>query len=74
MGDLTLIVTPPADAPIGEYKLSGNHRSEEKVLGKLEMLFNPWCPGRFVIGVSIQSVAVVGEVGLWVREHSGLWL
>ena len=47
-GVLTLSITPSADSPIGEYKLSGEHRGEEKVLASLVVLFNPWCPGKFV--------------------------
>ncbi|XP_072239324.1 protein-glutamine gamma-glutamyltransferase E-like [Leuresthes tenuis] len=43
-GILTLSITPSADSPIGEYKLSGKHRGEEKVLASLVVLFNPWCP------------------------------
>ncbi|KAM6927854.1 protein-glutamine gamma-glutamyltransferase 5 [Xenentodon cancila] len=48
MGILTLTITPPADAPIGEYKLSMKHKNEEKMLAKLTVLFNPWCPDDWV--------------------------
>lgn len=47
-GVVKLSVTPPADAPIGEYSLTAEHRDESHLLGKLVLLFNPWCPGRFV--------------------------
>ncbi|XP_049445564.1 protein-glutamine gamma-glutamyltransferase E [Epinephelus fuscoguttatus] len=42
-GKLVLIITPPADAPIGEYTIMGYHRDEEKLLAKPVVLFNPWC-------------------------------
>ncbi|XP_071329119.1 protein-glutamine gamma-glutamyltransferase E [Trachinotus anak] len=45
---LTLIITPPADTPIGEYKLSVKHRDEEILLATLVVLFNPWCPDDWV--------------------------
>lgn len=45
LGILKLTITPPADAPIGEYSLSVTHRDEEKSLPPLVLLFNPWCPG-----------------------------
>lgn len=45
-GVVGLLVTPPADAPIGEYALTVEHRGESATLGKLVLLFNPWCPGR----------------------------
>lgn len=45
LGILKLTITPPADAPIGEYILSVTHREEEKSLAQLVLLFNPWCPG-----------------------------
>ncbi|XP_051804449.1 protein-glutamine gamma-glutamyltransferase E-like [Acanthochromis polyacanthus] len=40
---VALSVTPPADAPVGEYELFGKLQDEEKSLGKLVVLFNPWC-------------------------------
>ncbi|XP_051804447.1 protein-glutamine gamma-glutamyltransferase 6-like [Acanthochromis polyacanthus] len=40
---VALSVTPPADAPVGEYELFGKLQAEEKSLGKLVVLFNPWC-------------------------------
>ncbi|XP_023131794.2 protein-glutamine gamma-glutamyltransferase E-like isoform X2 [Amphiprion ocellaris] len=40
---VALSVTPPADAPVGEYELFGKLQEEEKSLGKLVVLFNPWC-------------------------------
>ncbi|XP_061584210.1 protein-glutamine gamma-glutamyltransferase E [Cololabis saira] len=47
-GLLTLTVTPPADAPIGEYRLSMKYKEEEEMLEKLTVLFNPWCPDDWV--------------------------
>lgn len=49
LGILNLKVTPPADAPIGEYILCVKYRGEETVLAMLVMLFNPWCPGRLIL-------------------------
>lgn len=45
-GLLVLNVTPPADAPIGEFKLFGIHGDETKLLAGLVVLYNPWCSGR----------------------------
>uniref|UniRef100_A0A3P9QFK6 Protein-glutamine gamma-glutamyltransferase 2 n=1 Tax=Poecilia reticulata TaxID=8081 RepID=A0A3P9QFK6_POERE len=41
-GVLVLIVSPPADAPIGEYTLSASFKDKEKVLANFSVLFNPW--------------------------------
>uniref|UniRef100_UPI0037E7B21E protein-glutamine gamma-glutamyltransferase E-like n=1 Tax=Semicossyphus pulcher TaxID=241346 RepID=UPI0037E7B21E len=43
-GNLILTFTPPADAPIGWYKMVASYKHEEMLLAKLTMLFNPWCP------------------------------
>lgn len=48
-GVVQLAVTPPANAPIGEYALTAEYREESLQLGKLMLLFNPWCPGRFLV-------------------------
>ncbi|KAM3620796.1 uncharacterized protein V6R79_002047 [Siganus canaliculatus] len=45
---VTLLMTPPADAPIGRYAVSVKHREEEGVLFTLVVLFNPWCPEDWV--------------------------
>lgn len=45
-GVVPLAVTPPADAPVGEYSLTAAFREESCLLGRLTLLFNPWCPGR----------------------------
>ncbi|XP_042366038.1 protein-glutamine gamma-glutamyltransferase E-like [Plectropomus leopardus] len=42
-GELTLIITPPADAPVGKYTLTVSYRDEEIELTKLALLFNAWC-------------------------------
>ncbi|MEQ2297389.1 hypothetical protein AMECASPLE_034323, partial [Ameca splendens] len=44
-GILTLTITPPADSPVGEYKMSATLGEEERELANLSVLFNPWCPG-----------------------------
>uniref|UniRef100_A0A674MLG2 Protein-glutamine gamma-glutamyltransferase 2 n=1 Tax=Takifugu rubripes TaxID=31033 RepID=A0A674MLG2_TAKRU len=43
-GVVQLMVTPPADAPVGAYSLTAEHRGESAPLGRLVLLFNPWCP------------------------------
>ncbi|KAM7401597.1 hypothetical protein PAMP_016902 [Pampus punctatissimus] len=48
LGNLTLIIIPPADAPIGDYRLSVKHRHKEALLATLTVLFNPWCPDDWV--------------------------
>ncbi|XP_029548828.1 protein-glutamine gamma-glutamyltransferase 2-like [Salmo trutta] len=45
-GSITLDITSPADAPVGEYRLSVKTSATASVgssLGKLLLLFNPWC-------------------------------
>lgn len=44
-GRVCLIITPPADAPIGQYTLQAKYNHEESVLAGLVLLFNTWCPG-----------------------------
>ncbi|XP_027859862.1 protein-glutamine gamma-glutamyltransferase E-like [Xiphophorus couchianus] len=41
-GVLVLIISPPADAPIGEYTLSASLKNKEKILANFSVLFNPW--------------------------------
>lgn len=48
-GVVQLMVTPPADAPVGAYSLTAEHRGESAPLGRLVLLFNPWCPGRSLV-------------------------
>ncbi|XP_053171596.1 protein-glutamine gamma-glutamyltransferase 5-like [Scomber japonicus] len=48
MGSLTLSITPPADAPIGEYRLTVKHKDDEALLATPAVLFNPWCPDDWV--------------------------
>uniref|UniRef100_A0A8C7CIW8 Protein-glutamine gamma-glutamyltransferase 2 n=1 Tax=Oncorhynchus kisutch TaxID=8019 RepID=A0A8C7CIW8_ONCKI len=46
VGSITLDITSPADAPVGEYSLSVKTSATASVgssLGKLLLLFNPWC-------------------------------
>ncbi|KAM6979623.1 protein-glutamine gamma-glutamyltransferase E [Aplochiton taeniatus] len=42
-GNITLTVTPPANAPIGKYSLTVKTPTQEASLGNLTILFNPWC-------------------------------
>lgn len=58
MGTLTLSITPPADAPVGEYRLSATLGKEERELSKLSLLFNPWCSGRLGISALLLSTLV----------------
>ncbi|KAI9519246.1 hypothetical protein NQZ68_030778 [Dissostichus eleginoides] len=41
---LVLNLTPPAVTPVGEWNLTVELRGEEMLLGKLVVLYNPWCP------------------------------
>lgn len=61
-GVVRLMVTPPADAPVGEYSLTAEHREESAALGKLVLLFNPWCPGRFLGGTLLVTVVTTSSV------------
>ena len=48
-GSVTLAVTPPADAPVGQYSLFVKTKEGEPngaSVGSLLMLFNPWCKGK----------------------------
>ncbi|MEQ2246391.1 hypothetical protein ILYODFUR_038056 [Ilyodon furcidens] len=45
---LALLITPLADAPKGEYKLSARLLAEEKEIKALLVLFNPWCSDDWV--------------------------
>ncbi|XP_036007580.1 protein-glutamine gamma-glutamyltransferase E [Fundulus heteroclitus] len=47
-GLLILTITPPADTPVGEYKLSGKLKDKEEKLANLYVLFNPWSPDDWV--------------------------
>lgn len=49
MGNLNLTITPPADAPIGEYRVTVGYKYGDTLLGKLVVLYNPWCSGRLII-------------------------
>ena len=46
---LVLNLTPPAVTPVGEWILTVKLGGEEMLLGKLVVLYNPWCPGRCFI-------------------------
>ncbi|KAL4604837.1 protein-glutamine gamma-glutamyltransferase 2-like [Arapaima gigas] len=41
---VTLSISSPADACIGEYSLSVNSSNRTCCIGKFVLLFNPWCP------------------------------
>ncbi|XP_046871169.1 protein-glutamine gamma-glutamyltransferase 2-like isoform X1 [Hypomesus transpacificus] len=50
-GSVTLAVTPPADAPVGQYSLFVKTKEGEPngaSVGSLLMLFNPWCKDDWV--------------------------
>lgn len=59
-GVLALAITPPAACPVGEYKMSAKLGEEERNLATLSVLFNPWCPGRFLVSAQHQSVQTLG--------------
>ncbi|XP_041639553.1 protein-glutamine gamma-glutamyltransferase 5-like [Cheilinus undulatus] len=42
--ELILRLTPPANAPVGEYVIMAEYKKEEKLLAMPMVLFNPWCP------------------------------
>ncbi|CAL8354304.1 unnamed protein product [Gadus morhua 'NCC'] len=48
LGRVTLAVTPPANAPVGNYYLTMERGDKEASLGRLVVLFNPWCPEDWV--------------------------
>uniref|UniRef100_A0A3B5MG67 Transglutaminase N-terminal domain-containing protein n=1 Tax=Xiphophorus couchianus TaxID=32473 RepID=A0A3B5MG67_9TELE len=56
-GVLVLAITPPAACPVGEYKMSAKLGEEERDLATLSVLFNPWCPGRFLDWVFLPDEA-----------------
>ncbi|KAK5871919.1 hypothetical protein PBY51_012659 [Eleginops maclovinus] len=43
-----LMVTPPAVTPVGRWNLTVKLGGEEMLLGKLVVLYNPWCPDDWV--------------------------
>uniref|UniRef100_A0A8C9VEG6 protein-glutamine gamma-glutamyltransferase n=1 Tax=Scleropages formosus TaxID=113540 RepID=A0A8C9VEG6_SCLFO len=44
---VTVAVSSPEDACIGEYSLSVKRGSSSRSIGKFVLLFNPWCEGKF---------------------------
>ncbi|CAF91854.1 unnamed protein product [Tetraodon nigroviridis] len=65
-GVVPLAVTPPADAPVGEYSLTAAFREESCLLGRLTLLFNPWCPddGVFLEDEEERAEYVMNEDGV----------
>lgn len=64
-GSITLDITSPADAPVGEYRLSVKTSATASVgssLGKLLLLFNPWCKGKHN---SIQNNFIIPHGEFW---------
>lgn len=57
LGILKLTLTPPADAPVGEFMLVGHYSGEEQLLAMLVVLFNPWCPGRSTVHLYAEKKA-----------------
>ncbi|KAK5871918.1 hypothetical protein PBY51_012658 [Eleginops maclovinus] len=45
---VVLNLTPPAVTPVGEWILAVKLGGKEKLLGKLVVLYNPWCPDDWV--------------------------
>lgn len=41
-------VTPPPDAPIGQYTLTLDQQGNEISLGEFTLLYNAWCPSKFI--------------------------
>ncbi|KAK2861621.1 hypothetical protein Q5P01_001154 [Channa striata] len=75
MGILILTITPPADAPIGEYTLSVKHQDQEMLLAKLPVLFNPWCPDDWVFLPDEKEIQeyVMNEQGI-IYRGSGTYI
>lgn len=61
-GVVQLMVTPPANAPVGAYSLTAEHRGESAPLGSLVLLFNPWCPGRSLVHSHAAEPERTGDV------------
>ncbi|KAF0035592.1 hypothetical protein F2P81_013350 [Scophthalmus maximus] len=74
-GVLPLIITPPADAPIGEYILTASHRDEDTLLARLVVLFNTWCPedGVFLPDEAERQEYVMSEQGI-IYKGSGNYI
>lgn len=71
-GSVSLMFTPPADAPVGSYVLSVKHKDEEMLVESLVILFNPWCPGRFIISLPtfyISSEVLYLHIFMWICLH-----
>ncbi|XP_029990334.1 protein-glutamine gamma-glutamyltransferase E-like [Sphaeramia orbicularis] len=65
-GKLSVIITPPANAPIGMYQVTMVYREEETLLTNLVVLFNPWCPDDpvFLSDEAERQEYVMNEEGL----------
>ncbi|KAK1901567.1 Protein-glutamine gamma-glutamyltransferase 5 [Dissostichus eleginoides] len=63
---LVLNLTPPAVTPVGEWILSVKLGGEEMLLGKLVVLYNPWCTGRCFICLDENEIKeyVMNEQGV----------
>ncbi|XP_044077572.1 protein-glutamine gamma-glutamyltransferase 5 [Siniperca chuatsi] len=74
-GLLNLIITPPADTPIGEYLMHVTHRNQEMLLAKPVVLFNPWCPDDWVFlsDVAQRQEYVMNEHGI-IYKGSGNYI
>ncbi|KAM9361402.1 protein-glutamine gamma-glutamyltransferase 2-like [Symphorus nematophorus] len=74
-GAVDLIITPPADAPIGQYILCGKYREEDTLLAMLVVLFNPWCPDDWVFMSDEKEIEeyVMNEQGI-IYKGSGNYI
>ncbi|XP_042082967.1 protein-glutamine gamma-glutamyltransferase 2 [Haplochromis burtoni] len=71
-GSLNLTITPPADAPIGEYNLTTRYRDEETLLANLVVLFNPWCPDPCLSLDDSVSICDEAETQEYVMNEHGI--
>ncbi|XP_077384707.1 protein-glutamine gamma-glutamyltransferase E [Festucalex cinctus] len=68
-GSLAVLITPPADAPVGKYELKASLWGEDKMVATLVLLFNPWFAGDAVFLADEQERReyVLNEQGLIYR-------
>ncbi|XP_019716012.1 protein-glutamine gamma-glutamyltransferase E [Hippocampus comes] len=69
---LPVLVTPPADAPIGRYALKATLWGEDKTVATLVLLYNPWFSGDSVFLADEQERReyVLNEQGVIYRGSS----
>ncbi|XP_054641852.1 protein-glutamine gamma-glutamyltransferase 5 isoform X2 [Dunckerocampus dactyliophorus] len=66
LSTLVLLITPPPDAPVGKFTLTGSLWNEETQLATLVVLFNPWFSGDavFMSDESKRQEYVMNEHGV----------